>query len=124
MPLTESDIEEGGYYLTPGNQLRRVDAITPDGQGRRRVRFVAKSDNIPDEAFGPGSTITNASQPFVGTSPATLIGVSAMTTSRSGALAASCLGASSTIGSASAIQALMLINAAISGAAAGAAAFC
>ena len=67
MPIPEQDIVEGGYYLTPGNQLRRVDRISADDRGRRRVRFVAKSDNILHEAFGPGSTVTIDSQPFVDT---------------------------------------------------------
>jgi hypothetical protein len=64
MPITLSEIAVDRYYVTAKNQLRRIDKLSEDNQGRTRVHYSAKSLNRVRPGFWAAATKSN---PALGT---------------------------------------------------------
>ncbi|MGD9661674.1 MAG: hypothetical protein AB7U63_10405 [Porticoccaceae bacterium] len=59
MPIAEHEVVSGGYYITEGQQLRKVIELRQDEQGRTRIVYMVKSDLIPQKTFGYTATLAN-----------------------------------------------------------------
>ena len=59
MPIDTKNITEGKVYRTNTDQLRRVDKISTDDQGRTRIHNSAKSARIPKRSFEINHTLEN-----------------------------------------------------------------
>lgn len=59
MPIQPDQIVINGFYVTEGPQLRKVTGIVQFADGSERIKYLAKSDNIPNREFHPGSTLAN-----------------------------------------------------------------
>lgn len=59
MPVQESEVVPGTYFITTNHQLRKVVTLEIDEDNRARVTYMAKSDRIPNRSFEYAATIAN-----------------------------------------------------------------
>ncbi|MEO1855229.1 hypothetical protein [Chromohalobacter sp.] len=59
MPINVTEIEVGAVYRTETDQLRRVEKVEPDDEGRDRVHYKAKSARIPKRPFDIAHILDN-----------------------------------------------------------------
>ncbi|MCC5900789.1 MAG: hypothetical protein JJT87_02510 [Halomonas sp.] len=59
MTIDVAEIEVGAVYRTETDQLRRVEKVESDDEGRNRVYYKAKSARIPNRPFDIAHTLDN-----------------------------------------------------------------
>ena len=59
MPIQESQVKSGSYFITSTDQLRKVTAVDHDDSGGKHVHYLSKSKNFCGREFGPAHTQAN-----------------------------------------------------------------